>query len=497
MAPCASVHPETVECPAGAAEASRRRAELQPQPGGPLGGGLQLLDCGGDERAAIARVRCSGRRPRRRLYPTLSPQSLHADCSRVVLFGGWEALDGDDTECSPADRVHVLDLRDGVWEEVLTAGQIPARVAQHAAVPHPTQPGQMLLYGGCEAEEDCPHSLYSLDVQGAEWAALTAQSPLPLPRHSSHTAVADPSSGRVYVFGGNYGVHTYSELWCLCLHTLRWAEMPVYPPPAHLAPYGGDPLRARFAPQGARQSQQQQQPSDGAAAPAPPAADSDSGSDSSSGAAPGAAAEGATILTPSSIGSSAAPRRKRRRHGAAECPRPPRRLYHCSCLARGRVYVFGGAPDPKTTTAEDPVYDDLWYYDLGAQTWVEVLCESGRRPSARGSASCVFTDPFIYIYGGFDGRQDFGCLHRFDVDLQRWEQLTVPPQLPPRWGHACSALPRAAGAGMIVYGGYTSQYEKIYDDVVIVRHSAPSLKYLVAKAALLGGYVALQKRDGY
>eukprot|EP01065_Artemidia_motanka_P035760 TRINITY_DN43655_c0_g1_i1.p1 TRINITY_DN43655_c0_g1~~TRINITY_DN43655_c0_g1_i1.p1 ORF type:complete len:429 (+),score=110.17 TRINITY_DN43655_c0_g1_i1:62-1288(+) len=402
-----------------------------------------------EERAVCRRLPCSGRRPNCRLYPTLCPMSLDGDCKRVALFGGWEhVVVGVDSQCSPADRAHVLDVETGQWEELVTTGATPPRVAQHVAVPHPLQPGRMLLYGGCDDEGNRVRSLYDLDLQSGKWESADAS--CGKQGTSSHTAVLHQASSSVYVFGGNDGVQSFSDLWCLSLRDGGWSLVVPEHPPRNLRRHRGDRLRQRLH-----------------ALYSEPDA---SGSDSEASCSP------------------------KRRPPPSDPPRPPRRLYHCSCMARDSLFVFGGAPDPKTTTAADPVYDDLWRFDLDGRYWTEVTCEGGTRPSARGSASCVFLDPFVYIYGGFDGLQDYRCMHRFDVDIQRWEQISVPVDLPPRWGHACCTLPKGAGAGFVVYGGFSCGSREIYDDAVVVKHTPPPLKYLVAKAVLLSGFAPRRRK---
>ena len=164
---------------------------------------------------------------------------------------------------------------------------------------------------------------------------------------------------------------------------------------------------------------------------------------------------------------------------------PSPRQYHASCYARGSVWVYGGAPDNKTTRADDAVYADLWRFDVEGRYWELVVPQGGRLPSARGSVSAVFTDPFIYIFGGFDGKSDFRNLYRFDVDLRKWAELPVDSNITARWGHSAAPLPHSSG--FVTFGGYSYLTETVHEDVLRYEHPPPSLRYLTAKRILLAG----------
>ena len=189
-------------------------------------------------------------------------------------------------------------------------------------------------------------------------------------------------------------------------------------------------------------------------------------------------------------------------------PAPEPRQYHAACLARGRLYLFGGAPDNKTTRESDIVYGDLWCFDPPTSRWTlesppapppttgapaagrgapagaaAAVC-AGPRP--RGSLSMHFADPFVYVLGGFDGTRDFGDLHRFDVDLRAWSVVETPSWLRPRWGHCVAPMPRGLG-GFLAFGGYSYEESLVFNDLLRVATEPPSLKYLAAKFVVARG----------
>eukprot|EP00756_Hemistasia_phaeocysticola_P004435 Hpha_TRINITY_DN12805_c0_g1::TRINITY_DN12805_c0_g1_i1::g.24338::m.24338 len=416
----------------------------------------------------------SGNTPRSRLYSSLCPVLLPDGSCRVVLYGGWEhTTEGPHTppdsclvlQCAQADSAYVLDWGDRAWTKLPTTGDVPRGMAQHSAVMHPTAPGKMVLYGGCDDDGDRQHTAYELALPEGRWEAQKATvepGPIALPCHSSHTAVPDEEQGLVYVFGGGDGMRSFSDLWCLDAEGRRWSLVQPQRTPPHLEPFNGDSLAASLSEKSDVTCSESDTETDEvdchAASPATPR----------------------LLLRPAPA------------EGEVRCP--PRRLYHCSCLARRRLYIFGGAPDMKTTTADDAVHDDLWYFDLNHKCWVEVLYASGVRPEARGSAGCVFIDPFIYIYGGFDGSRKYGDLYRFDVDIQHWERIQPPAELVPRWGHACCRLSDHNGGGFAVFGGFNNVTRQLHDEALFIKPEAPSLKYLVAKVVVLNGIVPAPRR---
>ena len=114
---------------------------------------------------------------------------------------------------------------------------------------------------------------------------------------------------------------------------------------------------------------------------------------------------------------------------------PPSRLYHAACAVRDRyMYIYGGAPDNKTTSPEDVVYDDLWRYDAWENVWERVE-QLGNVPSKRGSTSLLFSDPYLYMLGGFDGTNGLDDFYRFDVDTHLWRRLEHAPE-GGRWAYA-------------------------------------------------------------
>lgn len=139
----------------------------------------------------------------------------------------------------------------------------------------------------------------------------------------------------------------------------------------------------------------------------------------------------------------------------AECP--PARLYHTACDVRNeRMYVFGGAPDVKTTVASDPVFDDLWCYTYSTRQW-RLVRPRGDVPSRRGSCVFEFVDPYVYLFGGFNGKDSLKDFYRLDVVTEVWQKLSIDfadDGRGPLWGSGHCVVRGDGYHSIVIVGGY-------------------------------------------
>ncbi len=148
---------------------------------------------------------------------------------------------------------------------------------------------------------------------------------------------------------------------------------------------------------------------------------------------------------------------------------PPARLYHAAAAHRESFYVFGGAPDPKTTGPDDVKFNDLYKYDTASETWSKIET-NGTPPSPRGSCGLsVFEDRYLVLWGGYDGCNALNDLHLLDLSNNAWlDQLSVSGTAPsPRAGHV-SVLWKDK---LVVWGGFSTQDGDV-DDLHVLDLSA-------------------------
>lgn len=97
------------------------------------------------------------------------------------------------------------------------------------------------------------------------------------------------------------------------------------------------------------------------------------------------------------------------------------------------AYLFGGRDGRKE-------FDDLWRYDLAADTW-EKLKPGGQGPSARFGHSTVWVDGVgLVVFAGQQGVDFFGDLWAYDPERARWKLLPDRGQSPRKRYGSCAVV---------------------------------------------------------
>ena len=89
----------------------------------------------------------------------------------------------------------------------------------------------------------------------------------------------------------------------------------------------------------------------------------------------------------------------------------------CSQLVEDQLFVFGG----KNATS-DRFFNDLFYFDVRLNQWAQPPV-SGNPPSPRAYADIAAADGKLFLYGGYDGRQQFGGMFAYHIHLGRWDKV--------------------------------------------------------------------------
>lgn len=108
----------------------------------------------------------------------------------------------------------------------------------------------------------------------------------------------------------------------------------------------------------------------------------------------------------------------------AEGTVPLNRFGHSSVVCRDFMFVIGGWNGHDTM-------DDVYQYSFLSNLWFEIRRIKGVRPKPRYRHSAIALKHEIIIFGGVDtSQQRFNDLFKFNVDLRRWEEVTVTGQVP-------------------------------------------------------------------
>jgi N-acetylneuraminic acid mutarotase len=126
-----------------------------------------------------------------------------------------------------------------------------------------------------------------------------------------------------------------------------------------------------------------------------------------------------------------------------DAPEPRGRHTSAFDLSRKKVYIFGGRFRPEGQDMGNyTMYDDLWAFDVNADTWAEVQT-TGDKPAARTNAQMVYDDlnDRLILFGGntsADGLafRPLNETHILDLDSMEWSQVATSSSVPARLFHA-------------------------------------------------------------
>ena len=128
---------------------------------------------------------------------------------------------------------------------------------------------------------------------------------------------------------------------------------------------------------------------------------------------------------------------------------PSPRYGHASVAVGEQLYVWGGV-----TEDLDALASALHSFHPLLEYWEYCEC-SGLPPSAllhRGAY--VSSGDNLYIYGGYDGSDYQGCLHKLDTKSWKWQQLSSGG---PMRKSGCGMI--AYGKKLVLFGGYGIPYD--------------------------------------
>lgn len=123
-------------------------------------------------------------------------------------------------------------------------------------------------------------------------------------------------------------------------------------------------------------------------------------------------------------------------------------------LVDDRLYVFGGI------TSTFTVLNDLWVYDLAANTWTELIpngAAGSPPPRHEAQAGTAPRHGKLTLYGGesFDALGGFQMLTdtwEFDLNTGAWTQVTPTPDIQPHRNYGAASV---IGGKLYLHGGDT------------------------------------------
>ncbi|XP_068444025.1 kelch repeat-containing protein isoform X2 [Clinocottus analis] len=297
----------------------------------------------------------------------------------------------------------------------------------------------ILIGGQGSRMQFCKDPMWKLCTEDMSWfaAETLAEGPTPEAR-IGHTAVYDPDSRRIFVFGGSKNRKWFNDVHILDTQSWKWTMVEAQGKVPNLAYHSCSMFRGELFVLGGVFPR--------------PNPDPDGCSDSLYIFDPHLSIWYQPIVT-------------------GDTPTP--RSGHSACVMQERkIYVFGGWDTPVC-------YNDMYMLDLGLMEFSAVKT-TGKAPSPRSwHGSAVLSDTKFLIHGGYNGNNALSDAFIFDIDTHNWTEVTLPQLSVPRAGHAIitmdTANPRRFCGGeegafrktLLVFGGGDNE-GNFYSDLTTV-----------------------------
>ncbi|KAM4537474.1 kelch repeat-containing protein [Odontesthes bonariensis] len=299
-----------------------------------------------------------------------------------------------------------------------------------------------ILIGGQGARmQFCKDPMWKLCTEDTSWVAAEtlAEGPTPEAR-IGHTAIYDPESRRIFVFGGSKNKKWFNDVHILDTQSWKWSMVEAQGKVPPLAYHSCSMFRGELFVLGGVFPRPNPEP--------------DGCSDSLYIFDPNLSIWYQPIVTGD---------------------KPSSRSGHSACVMQERyIYVFGGWDTPVC-------YNDMYMLDLGLMEF-SVVKMSGKAPSPRSwHGSAVLSDTRFLIHGGYNGSNALSDTFIFDIETNRWTEVTLPQLSVPRAGHSiitmetaghrCSSKEEKDGSSvrrtLLVFGGGDNE-GNFYSDLTTV-----------------------------
>src|SRR5207237_3866438 len=156
--------------------------------------------------------------PRPRPLPVFSHSAVFDPVgAQMLVFGGSYPFTGQ-----LVDDLWSSSLETASWTPIEAQGGPPARLS-HTAIWDPMSAQMIVFGGGCGA--GCfRDDLWSYQPLLGAWNELPAIGPFP-PARGGHTAIWDPMGARILVFGGSNPSGAMADLWAYRPGTYAWSRL--------------------------------------------------------------------------------------------------------------------------------------------------------------------------------------------------------------------------------------------------------------------------------
>ena len=103
--------------------------------------------------------------------------------------------------------------------------------------------------------------------------------------------------------------------------------------------------------------------------------------------------------------------------------KPTGRYYHTSVVYGDYMFMFGGYGPVSGT---DTYLNDLHKVNLNTNEWSGTVSTTGTAPTARQAPSSVIRGSDMFVFGGYDGSDNFNDVYKLNLNTDAWSGALSP-----------------------------------------------------------------------
>jgi len=116
--------------------------------------------------------------------------------------------------------------------------------------------------------------------------------------------------------------------------------------------------------------------------------------------------------------------------------------YHAATTVGNDIIVFGGCHGHGRL-------NEVWKLETSTGKWEHLPVKGGEAPTQRGGPGLVGHGGSIFVYAGYQGKEELDDLHEYNWSSNTWTKPTLSSIPPARSVHSANLL----GNGIAIYGG--------------------------------------------
>lgn len=144
------------------------------------------------------------------------------DCHSCVIKDASIYIFGGNCGYNFVNDFYEYRISSNSWHEIISSDSTSRPTPRHSHIAAIYE-NYMIVFGGIDSQKP-RNDLYLFNFRSNKWTEIKSKENdvWPKPRYNSLVTV---KGSRMYLYGGNNGKHTYTDLLYLDLNTFKWAQI--------------------------------------------------------------------------------------------------------------------------------------------------------------------------------------------------------------------------------------------------------------------------------